>query len=145
MNIVSDITLFDKSKVMFLQQEDKSDHDIKYIEPSFTTTGFTTSIQLIDVAIVTRYYNTVDIEFDPAKNMEIVNQLGNIENTILNKLKIENKLPKYDLLSTIQIGKIKVCLERNKIKLDCPRSIIMRIRSVWQTPDNYGLYYKFYV
>jgi hypothetical protein len=146
MNILSDITLFDKSNLIFAQNYE-DEYMIKYNESMFVTTKYTTRIDLIDVKVVTKYYNTDDVEFDTEKNYDIIQQLQKVEREILKEVRIENKTPKYDLVST---GKLKICTEKNKLNSEddmhfSSLTVMLRIQSIWQTADNYGLYYRFYI
>ena len=86
------------------------------------------------------YYNKYRCNFDIQENSEIIHSIKNIEETILNKIGIENKVPQYKIYEQIKNGNIKLF---NNIGNKTSCSFILKISGIWETNTNYGLTYKF--
>jgi hypothetical protein len=69
----------------------------------------------------------------------MIDSLKIIEENILKKIEIKNKIPQLKIYEQLKNGNIKLFNEVNK--LSC--SFILKISGIWETHNNYGLTYKF--
>ena len=69
----------------------------------------------------------------------IIDSLKNIEENILKKVEIKNKLPQSKIYEQLKNGNIKLFNEVTKSSC----SFILKISGIWETQFNYGLTYKF--
>jgi hypothetical protein len=69
-----------------------------------------------------------------------MNSLKNIEENILKKMGIEDKTPQFKVYEQLKTGSIKIFGEAITKQNNL---FILKISGVWETPQNYGLTYKF--
>lgn len=86
-----------------------------------------------------KYYNKYKCLFNVLTHKELIEKIKLIEENILKKYKT-NKTPLQKIYEQIKCGYIKVFSEiENKINTQ----FILKISGIWETPNNYGLTYKF--
>jgi hypothetical protein len=146
MNIVKTIEQYDDNNIYFCEaiknniMNDGSFIRILYSTHHFVINGIYLYINLNDV-IIEKFYNKYKCNFNIALNKELINNLKVIEENVLKKIIINNKIPQYKIYEQIKNGHIKVFCENNNIKIN--NLFILKISGIWETNTNYGLTYKF--
>jgi len=112
---------------------------ILYTNSLVTLNGIYILIKLNDI-VCDKYYNKYKCAFDVYNHIDIINNLKNIEENILKKVDIKNKLPQYKIYEQLKNGNIKIF---NDIGIKSTCSFILKISGIWETFSNYGLTYKF--
>ena len=91
-----------------------------------------------------KYYNKYKYVFNinNINNQEIMNGVKNIEEAILHKYLVSNKMTQNKVFEQMKDGNIKLfCVNIPKYT----NKLILKISGVWETIHNYGLTYKFIV
>jgi len=117
---------------------------IIYSNPLFVLNGLNILIPLNNVHFE-KYYNKYKCTFPILPNKDIVDKLQNIEEDLLKKVYIKNKIPQYKIHEQMKNGCIKLFLE-NIDKIYSFPSVIMfmvKISGIWETDYHYGLTFKF--
>ena len=112
---------------------------ILYANTYVTLNGIYILIKLNDI-VCDKYYNKYKCNFDVNSHNDIINNLKNIEESILKKIDINDKLPQYKIYEQLKNGNIKIF---NDIGTKSSSSFILKISGIWETITNYGLTYKF--
>ena len=89
-----------------------------------------------------RYYNKYKCNFNiyhPSYKY-LLEKIWLLEESILKKLDIPNKIPEYKIAEQFKNGTIKIFKE---IQPTANYSVLLKISGVWETSQNYGLTYKF--
>ena len=146
MNIVKTIEQYDDNNIYFCEaiknniMNDGSFIRILYSTHHFVINGIYLYINLNDVSIE-KFYNKYKCNFNINLNKDLINNLKVIEENVLKKIIINNKISQYKIYEQIKIGHIKVFCENNNIKIT--NLFILKISGIWETNTNYGLTYKF--
>jgi len=87
-----------------------------------------------------KYYNKYKCNFNVNTHDNLIYCLKTIEENILKKLSIENKKPQFKVYEQLKTGNIKIfgdaISNQNNV-------FILKISGIWETPQHYGLTYKF--
>ena len=144
MNIVKTITQYD-NKYLFFCEPIKNNimHDgnfirILYSTPNIVLNGIYLLVNLYDISCE-KYYNKYKCCFNVINNKEIVDNLKLIEEEILKKYKTD-KTPLFKINEQMKFGYIKIFSDVGNVPFS---SFILKISGIWETPQNYGLTYKF--
>jgi uncharacterized membrane protein (UPF0182 family) len=97
-------------------------------------------IKLNDITY-NKYYNKFKCNFNINLNKDTINKIKIIEEGILQKINIQNKMPQYKIYEQMKNGSIKLYNEINEN--DNNTNFILKISGIWETQTNYGLTYKF--
>lgn len=119
---------------------------ILYSSPLFVLNGIYLHISINDVYIE-KYYNKYKCSFNVSSHRDIIETLKIIEDNILKRSGIKNKLPHYKILEQFINGNIKIFSEQGN-NIECglnsgPSSFILKISGIWETENSYGVTYKF--
>ena len=87
------------------------------------------------------YYTKYKCNFNTLINKEIINNLKNIEENLLKKSEIINKIPQFKIYEQLKNGNIKIFNDIGNTNITS--SFILKISGIWETIHNYGLTYKF--
>jgi len=87
-----------------------------------------------------RYYTKYRCNFNVANHKEIIDNLKIIEQDLLKKCEITDKIPQFKINEQIKNGNLKIFSDIGN-KPTC--SLILKISGIWETQNNYGLTYKF--
>lgn len=87
-----------------------------------------------------KYYNKFRCIFNPNNYAELIEQIREIEDKLLQKLEITNKIPEYKIYEQLKSGNIKIF---NDIPIKQNSTLILKISGIWETQTNYGVTYKF--
>ena len=146
MNIVKTIEQYDENNIYFCEaiknniMNEGSFIRILYSTNHFAMNGIYLYIYLNDISIE-KFYNKYKCTFNINSNKDLINSLKLIEENVLKKIIINNKIPQYKIYEQIKNGHIKVFCENNNIKFN--NHFILKISGVWETALCYGLTYKF--
>lgn len=87
-----------------------------------------------------KYYNKYKCSFNTIVHKDIIENIKTIEEQILHKYNIKNKVPQFKIYEQLRIGNIKLF---NEIENKSVATFILKIAGIWETTNNYGLTYKF--
>ena len=86
------------------------------------------------------YQPTNKCSFDVNSHAIIIDKIRTIEEGILRKINIKNKIPQCKIFEQVRNGNIKIFsdnIEKNN------NTFLLKIAGIWETECNYGLTYKF--
>ncbi len=112
---------------------------ILYSTPSVLLNGIYLFFTIHDFTCE-KYYNKYRCNFNVNTHKELISNLKAIEESILDKINIQSKIPQMKIYEQLANGNIKVF---NEISNKSTGSFILKISGVWETQMNYGLTYKF--
>ena len=112
---------------------------ILYSTCNITLNGIYLFIQLNDITSE-KYYNKNKCTFNVNSHRELIEKIKVIEENILKKIEINNKIPQFKIFEQLINGNIKFFCDTNT-KFN--NSFILKISGIWETQTNYGLTYKF--
>ena len=149
MNIVIDIDEFNKDHI-FLQEPVKNNiiDDSKFIRIIYSTTIFSLNTVYIvfnlNIIHIENYFNKHKFSFNVKQNTKPINQLKCIEESILDKVFINNKKPVFRLYEQLNSGNLKLFKDSLKLyKLNSDNEFILKISGIWENEYDYGITYKF--
>ncbi len=144
MNIVKSINQYNEEYIYFLEPirnniiNNGNFIKIIYSTPLITFNGIYLHINL-NHTTTEKYFNKHKCIFDINTHKDIIDQIQQIEISILNKY-TTNKTPQYKIYDQIKNGNIKIfTLTTDKIS----NNFLLKIAGIWETSDEYGLTYKF--
>lgn len=112
---------------------------ILYSTPYFTLNGIFLLLNLNDI-ICEKYYLKYRCTFNVSMHKDIIEHLKIIEEDILKKYDIKDKIIQFKIHEQLINGNIKVFTDIGKKN---SASFILKISGIWETQYNYGLTYKF--
>jgi hypothetical protein len=113
---------------------------ILYSTPIFVLNGINLLVPLHDI-IIEKYYNKFKCTFNVTTHKEIIENLKIIEEGLLKKYNIKNKIPQYKIYEQFKNGNIKLFLENTDKLLNS--NFMLKISGIWETDSHFGLTYKF--
>jgi hypothetical protein len=145
MNIALEINQFDNDCIYFLDPiknniiNDSNFIRMIYSNENITFNGIYILIHFIDITCE-KYYNKYKCSFNKNINSDLLSKIKIMEENILKKYNIQNKLPQNKIYEQLNTGNIKVFND-----LTCKNNIdfVLKISGIWETSNNYGLTYKF--
>lgn len=112
---------------------------IMYSTPLFVLNGIYILVNITHNNI-DKYYNKFKCSFDVNQYKETINSLGIIEEILLKKVNICDKIPQYKIYEQLKNGNIKVFSDSlDKIN----NTFLLKIAGIWETETEYGITYKF--
>lgn len=149
MNIVIDIDEFNKDYI-FLQEPVKNNiiDDSKFIRIIYSNNIFTINTVYItfnlNISQIENYFNKHKFVFNVKQNTKPINQLKSIEESILDKVFINNKNPVFRLYEQVNSGNLKLFKDNLKLhKINSVNEFIIKISGIWENEYEYGITYKF--
>lgn len=153
MNIVKTLDQYNSNYVYFLEpiknniMNDGSFIRIIYSNNIFMLNGIFLLIN-IDNIITEKYYNKIKCTFNINEYISLINKIKQIEEEILNKINIANKVKKYKIYEQLISGSIRIFCddEYNKLIANSVRNnnkFMLKISGIWETDYEIGLTYKF--
>ena len=112
---------------------------ILYSTQNITLNGIYLVITLNNITCE-KYFSKYRCFFNMLSHKDLLNKLQIIEENILGKYQIVDKIPQYKIYEQIKNGNIKIF---NDIGNKLMSSFILKISGIWETQSNYGLTYKF--
>lgn len=111
---------------------------IIYSTPFFVLNGIYLFINIANSAIE-KYYNKYKCSFDVEQHKEIIENIYKIEESILKKANITNKMPQFKIYEQLKNGNIKIFIDN----IEKINGFALKIAGLWETDTQYGLTYKF--
>jgi len=146
MNIVKTLHQYDENYIYFCEpiknniMDDGNFIRILYSTPTFVLNGIYLLIRLNDV-IIEKYYNKYKCIFNVNAHKDTIESVKKIENNLLKKINITNKLPHNKIYEQLRNGNIKIFSEVNgKTNTN---TFLLKISGIWETETHFGLTYKF--
>jgi hypothetical protein len=87
-----------------------------------------------------KYYNKYRCCFNTAMHRDLIVKMKTIEENILEKINIKDKIPQFKIFEQLSNGNIKIM---NDITNTNSCTFILKVSGIWETQQNYGLTYKF--
>jgi hypothetical protein len=146
MNIVKRLDQYNDENVYFCEpiknnvMNDGIFIRILYSTPIFVLNGINLLVPLHDI-IIEKYYNKFKCTFNVTTHKEIIENLKIIEEGLLKKYNIKNKIPQYKIYEQFKNGNIKLFLENTDKLLNS--NFMLKISGIWETDSHFGLTYKF--
>ncbi len=92
---------------------------------------------------IEKYYNKYKCRFDVNDYKLVIDQLKLIEEGLLKKVSIKNKLPQYKLHEQLRYGQLKIFYELTTNNSNKDNAFLLKISGIWETDMHYGLTFKF--
>ena len=95
---------------------------------------------------IEKYYNKYKCRFDVNDYKLVIEQLKRIEEGLLKKVSIRNKVPQYKLNEQLRYGQLKIFYDTtNTLKNNSvtDNAFLLKISGIWETEMHYGLTFKF--
>jgi len=146
MNIVKRIEQYQDEHVFFCEpiknnvMNEGNFVRILYSNSLFVLNGISIFIPLRDI-VVEKYYNKYKCVFNATLHKDLIEQMRLIEEGLLKKYNIRNKIPQYKINEHLKNGNIRLFLENADKIINC--NFILKISGIWETDNYYGLTYKF--
>ena len=117
---------------------------IYYSNDELTLNGIYLYINLTHITLDT-YYNKFKCNFSIQQNSKVIQQIKEIEKSILMKhINHSKKNPEFSIFNQINNGYIKIFTSNpNKYKQENTIHLILKISGLWENETNYGVTFKF--
>ena len=114
---------------------------ILYSSPEVVFNGIYLEFFLYDISFE-KYYNKYKCTFNihNTSNKELIEKIRMIEENLLKKYTLVNKVPFFKIYDHIRNGNIKIFCD------NVPKNnsvLVLKISGLWETTNNYGITYKF--
>jgi hypothetical protein len=145
MNLVKNLNQYDDNNIIFCDpikntiMNDGNFIRILYSTNNFTLNGIYLHVHLKNVQCE-KYYNKYKCIFNGNAYANIILKIKQIEEFILNKLNINNKIPQCKIYSQLKSNFVKV-FQENQITPDS--TILLKISGIWENASHYGITHKF--
>ena len=145
MNLVKNIEQYDENSIFFCEpiknniMNDGNFIRILYSNRNLVLNGIYIHLLFNDL-IIEKHYNKYKCIFNTGLYKKIITDIKKFEENILTKINIINKTPQFKIYEQLNNGSIKIFCD------SIPKSntsFILKISGIWETPDQYGLTYKF--
>ena len=146
MNIVKKLEQFNDKYLYFCDPiKNNIMNDGKFIRILYSTQYFILNgiylfIPLQEIT-VEKYFNKYKCNFNINDHKEMIEQMRVIEESILKKVNIKNKIPQGKIYEQLKNGNIKVFT--NELSCKSNNHFVLKISGVWETEQFYGVTYKF--
>lgn len=145
MNLVKKIEQYNEQNIYFCEPiKNNIINEGQFIRILYSTdnvvlNGIYLLIQLNDV-IFEKYYTKYKCVFNINNHKDVIDKIKVIEENILTKINITNKLPQNKIHEQLKSGNIKIfCNSIPKTN----NLFVLKISGIWETQTNYGLTFKF--
>jgi len=145
MNVVKTIEQYDENNCFFCEpiknnvMNDGNFIRIIYSTHNVTLNGIYLLLTLNDITSE-KYYSKYKCNFNVIIHKDLIDNLKNIEECLLKKYEIKNKIAQFKINEQLKNGNFKIFTDIGS-KSIC--SFILKISGIWETQYNYGLTYKF--
>lgn len=146
MNFVKRIDQYDENNVFFCEpiknnvMNEGSFIRILYSTYNVVFNGIYLLITLNDI-ICDKYYAKYRCAFNVTQHKDIIDNLKIIEEDLLKKYEISDKIAQFKIHEQLINGNLKIFTDIGYKNTSF--SFILKISGIWETPQNYGLTYKF--
>jgi hypothetical protein len=111
---------------------------IIYSTPFFVLNGIYLFINISNT-VIEKYYNKYKCCFDVEQQKEVIENIYKVEESILKKANISNKIPQFKIYDQLKNGNIKIFIDN----IEKINGFALKIAGLWETDTQYGLTYKF--
>ena len=145
MNIVKRIDQYDENNIFFCEPiKNNVMNEGNFIRILYSTynvvfNGIYLLITLNDVSCE-KYYTKYRCNFSVAHHRDIIDNLKIIEEDLLKKCELVDKIPQFKIYEQLKNGNLKIFTDVGNRNMS---SFILKISGIWETQYNYGLTYKF--
>lgn len=145
MNIVKRIDQYDENNIFFCEPiKNNVMNEGNFIRIIYSTNnvvlnGVYLLFTLNDITCE-KYYTKYRCNFNVQFHKDIIENIKIIEEGLLKKCEISNKVPQFKIYEQLKNGSLKIFIDVGNISTS---SFILKISGVWETQFNYGLTYKF--
>jgi hypothetical protein len=145
MNIVKRIDQYNNNNIFFCEpiknnvMNEGNFIRIIYSTHNIVLNGIYLLLTLNDITSE-KYYTKYRCNFNILHHKEIIENIKIIEEDLLKKTEISDKIPQYKIYEQLKNGNLKIFSDVGN-KSVC--SFILKISGIWETQNNYGLTYKF--
>lgn len=145
MNIVKRIDQYDENNVFFCEPiKNNVMNEGNFIRILYSTynvvfNGIYLLLTLNDISCE-KYYSKYRCNFNVPHHKDIIDNLKIIEEDLLKKYDIPDKIPQYKIYEQLKNGNLKIFTDVGNKNMS---SFILKISGIWETQYNYGLTYKF--
>lgn len=146
MNIIKKLDTYDDKYIYFCEpiknniMNDGTFIRILYSTPIFALNGVYLLIHLNSVTIE-KCYNKYKYMFNVNAHKEMIERVRVIEENLLQKINIRNKVPQFKIYEQLQNGNIKIFSD--KAQNNVSNTFLLKISGIWETETQYGVTYKF--
>lgn len=145
MNIAKRLDQYNEDNVYFCDpiknniMTDSNFIRILYSNEIITLSGIYLIININDL-FCEKYYNKYKCIFNPNNHMELIENIRQIEENLLCKVELQNKMPQYKIYEQLKNGMIKIF---NEITAKPNNNFLLKISGIWESQYSFGLTYKF--
>jgi hypothetical protein len=145
MNFVTSLEQYNDKFIFFCDpiknniMNDGSFIRILYSTPEIILNGIYLLVTINDFTC-DKYYNKYRCCFNPTTHRDLIAKMKLIEENILEKINMKDKIPQFKIFEQLGNGNIKIL---NDITCTNSCTFILKISGIWETQQNYGLTYKF--
>jgi hypothetical protein len=146
MNVVENIEQYNEKNIYFCEPIKNNVMNngnfirIIYSNDIFILNGVNLFVKLYDV-VYEKYYNKYKCSFNLITQSRLIDTVKQIEEELLEKVNIRNKIPQFKIYEQLKNGNIKLFMENSENLTN--GDFMLKISGVWETDTNYGLTYKF--
>ena len=146
MNIALNINQFDVNNIYFCDSIKNNIVNeglfirLIYSTDFFVTNGINVFFSLYDV-VIEKFYNKYKCSFNLINNKNIIENILQIEESILKNINNKNKIIQKSIYEQLRIGNIKIFSENIDKMINY--LFILKISGVWETDTHIGLTFKF--
>ena len=151
MNIVKKIEQYNDNYLYFCEPiKNNIMNEGKFIRIIYSTSFFTLNgvyllVPLNEVQIE-KYFNKYKCMFSVNSHKELIENIKCIEDSILKKVNIRNKVPLFKIYEQLRNGNIKIFHSTDNVNGGnriTNHSFVLKISGIWETEMHYGLTFKF--
>lgn len=112
---------------------------IIYSDEMFSMNGIFIDMP-IEITTTERYFNKYKCNFDVNQNMNQITKIIALEQKLLTKLNVQNKIMKFSISEQLKTGHIKLFSSE---PVSPGSKIILKVSGVWENEFEFGLTFKF--
>jgi hypothetical protein len=148
MNIVKNIEQYDINSIYFCEPIKNTIMNegmfirILYSTPNFILNGVNLLLDLHDVN-VEKYYNKYKCSFNLNYHRELIENIRMIEESILKRVNLKNKITSHKIYDQLKNGNIKLFSETMTFDKSTNHLFMLKISGIWETETQIGLTFKF--
>ena len=145
MNIAKRIDQYDENNCFFCDPiKNNVMNDGKFIRIIYSTHNVTLNgiyllVTLNDISCE-KYYTKYKCNFNVASNKDIIDNIKIIEEDLIKKCELKDKIPLFKINENLKNGNLKIFTDIGNLTV-C--SFILKISGIWETQHNCGLTFKF--
>jgi hypothetical protein len=150
MNIAKNLNQYDENYITFCEPikntiiNDSTFIRILYSTPILTLNGIYLLIPFNNNIVIEKQFNKCKYSFNINNYTELIEKIKVIEENILKKIDICDKIPQFKIYEQFISGNIKIFFDYlNNNTTSTNNLFILKISGIWENQTNYGLTFKF--